>query len=98
MVDRIKALGYETDKRLSWACGDAVRDEWLRQEGELPEKALRPKTNSKGTHCFAIYPESFRPVVDALVRRIALEYEAAAASQLSLFDLLTDPPDEHPPC
>lgn len=95
VIDRIKSLGIQTENRFCWAVGDAVRDEWERQEGGAPEKALRPKTNGAGSHCLAVYPNGFRPVADALIRRIALEYQAAAASQMSLFEMLYDSEATH---
>lgn len=66
VVERIRFLGYEPSKHLTWAVGNRMTT-WYREEhgGRAPLKALRRKTNDLpadrhrpgryGSHCFAIY-------------------------------------------
>ena len=85
VVDRVRALGLEVHKSLTWPAGDAVRDEWGRRHGRLPEKALRRKASGTGSHCFAIYPPEFRDEMDRIIREVSDEVESEAAKQFDLF-------------
>lgn len=85
VVERIRELGIEPSRELSWRAGDAVRRAWEARTGSLPEKALRRKSSGTGSHCFAIYPESFTPEIDAILRELAGELEAESARQPELF-------------
>lgn len=85
VIDRIRSLGLEPDKRLSWPAGIAVRERWELIHGSPPDKALRSKTNGPGTHCFAVYPAWFAAAIDEIVQSLADEVEAEAARQPSLF-------------
>lgn len=67
VVEVAKDLGIEIDNELMWQIGTAVRVEWQRRHGTLPIKALRPKTNAHGSHCFAVYPHDWRPVISRLL-------------------------------
>lgn len=66
---------------LSWSVGSRIATKWSDVNGEQPEKGLRPKTNGGGTHCFALYPESWRKIIESEIRQ-AIEIER---SQLDLF-------------
>lgn len=85
VIDRIRALGFEPESRLTWIVGDQVRDRWTIDTGALPEKALRRKTSGGGSHCFAVYPERFVPMIDAIIIRVAADFEAESARQPGLF-------------
>jgi hypothetical protein len=51
------------------------------EHSELPDKELRGKTKGPGSHCFAVYPESFVPTIDAIIDKFRL----MSASQKDLF-------------
>ena len=86
VIDRVRALNYETDNRLDWVAGDAARKEYEVATGELPRKSLRQKTNGKGSHCMAVYPDWFIPRIDKIVSEVAEIIHAADAAQGNLFD------------
>jgi hypothetical protein len=69
VIDVCRALQVEPDPPLTWSVGNLVRGMWERQYGALPEKDLRRKTAGGGSHCFAIYPYTWR---DAIARVIML--------------------------
>jgi hypothetical protein len=70
----VREMGIEPDNQLCWSIGNEMRDLFqMRNNGALPTKELRDKTNEGGSHCFAIYPESYRPDIEKRVRR-QLEY------------------------
>ena len=69
-----RGMGIEPDKRVMWAVGAAARDEYKARYGRLPPKELRAKTHEKkGSHCFAIYPESMRSFIERMFRSIKAE-------------------------
>ena len=69
--DRIAFLGLDyPSKHLAWAIGNLVRDAYWKRYGTLPDKGLRDKTSGQGSHCFALYPDEFLPVVDAILNRV----------------------------
>lgn len=53
------ALGVEPGPSLSWSVGSRVATMYRDEFGEQPPKDNRPKTGGGGTHCFAIYPDSW---------------------------------------
>lgn len=67
-MDVLRDMKIEPEKHLSWAVGIACRVAWENIHGALPEKALRPKTNDRGSHCFAIYPDRFRATIVTIVK------------------------------
>ena len=85
VVERVVALGYEPEKNLTWAVGDAARVKWQKLTDSLPAKELRPKTSGAGSHCLAVYPDEFRPEIDGIVEAIAREMHAQDVAQGSLF-------------
>ncbi|HEX8835447.1 MAG TPA: hypothetical protein VF748_00795 [Candidatus Acidoferrum sp.] len=88
VIDVFRDLQLEPIPEQTWAAGNRVRDRYLELYGVLPTKELRTKTYDGGTHCFAVYPLSFRPVIERIVNDIATE----AARQMDLFG----PPAAHP--
>lgn len=69
VVDVMRDMKIEITPELSWTVGTAVRELWMQQNGGLlPEKELRTKTSGHGSHCFAVYPESFRGKIEGIVR------------------------------
>jgi hypothetical protein len=81
VVDVCRDLRIEPTPSLTWAVGAVVRDIYEQRYGCLPEKDLRNKTNGPGTHCFAIYPESMRAEIAAVIRH----HQTEAQRQGELF-------------
>jgi len=79
--DVMRDIGFEWRPADAWTIGAAVREAYAREYGVLPKKELRPKTSGAGSHCFAIYPESFRERIVEIVEM----YGAARDSQPDLF-------------
>ena len=72
--------GIEPTKHMMWSVGQQMVKLYRDLYGALPPKDNRPKTYVRGVHCFAIYPETFRPyIVEAL-----LAYGAEEARQLDM--------------
>tara|TARA_R110002110_G_scaffold415525_1_gene650392 strand:+ start:744 stop:1028 length:285 start_codon:yes stop_codon:yes gene_type:complete len=68
MRDRITFLGHAyPTKSMAWSMGSIIRDAWVDEYGELPEKRLVAKTSGAGSHCFATYPAEFWPVMDNII-------------------------------
>jgi hypothetical protein len=82
VVQVIRAMGIEPTPELTWSVGPMVRDLYESRVGHLPMKALRPKTNAGGTHCFAIYPEEMWSDIEKIVRA----HQTEAARQRDLFE------------
>jgi hypothetical protein len=80
-MDRIKFKQLQATDNQSWTIGAMVRDAWVLEHSELPDKELRGKTKGPGSHCFAVYPESFVPTIDAIIDKFRL----MSASQKDLF-------------
>tara|TARA_Y100000310_G_C20369726_1_gene662951 strand:- start:17 stop:313 length:297 start_codon:yes stop_codon:yes gene_type:complete len=78
----IAELKLKYTKRLAWAAGNLCRHRWQEMTGTLPTKELRQKTTGEGSHCFAVYPNTFRPEM----RRVLVSLQAADDEQLRLFD------------
>lgn len=81
VIDVFHDLDLEPIPEDTWAAGNAARDLYEATTGQLPPKALRPKTNGPGSHCFAVYPESWREELEEIVRLVAKR----RANQLRLF-------------
>jgi hypothetical protein len=81
----MRSLGYEPDANLHWAVGNRLREVWYDRTGQLPEKALSRKTAGSGSHCFATYPDAFRPDAERIARGIADALAAERERQPGLF-------------
>ena len=81
VIEVAKAMGLELSANEAWAVGSAVRRIYEARHGELPPKALRPKTSGSGTHCFAVYPESWRGEIEGVIHSIS----PATSPQRSFF-------------
>jgi hypothetical protein len=81
IIDVFRRLGLAPLKHETWAVGAAVRDRYQEIYGALPVKDNRPKTSGAGTHCFALYPESFAPIIEQVIGRMKIARDA----QLDLF-------------
>lgn len=85
VTERIKALGYESNKVLAWRVGAAIRNKWEELTGVLPEKDLRRKTSGGGSHCMAVYPPKWRPDIDAMIEKVAAQISAEDARQVQMW-------------
>jgi hypothetical protein len=82
-IDVFRRLGLNPTKDEAWAVGAAVRDRYQEIFGALPPKGLRPKTRSDaGSHCFALYPPEFEPLIEQVIGRMKIARDA----QRDLFD------------
>jgi hypothetical protein len=84
VIDVCRELRVEPTSALTWPVGDAVRGAFEERFGRPPVKALRQKTKGGGSHCFAVYPETFRGVIRAII----LSHQAEKARQPDLFDFM----------
>jgi len=46
---------------------------YVDQFREQPPKDNRPKTSGTGSHCFALYPASWQPMIEKMVRDVISE-------------------------
>lgn len=75
------AMGINPNPSVSWSVGSQVATMYANQYGEQPPKDNRPKTNGQGSHCFALYPYSWREKIEEVIAMT----QAADDSQLGLF-------------
>jgi hypothetical protein len=75
IIERFRALRVEPDKHVTWAVGDAVMNKYVTEYGRQPPKELRPKTNTGGSHCFAVYPSTWAPIIDRIIRAHSAEMQ-----------------------
>jgi len=94
VLDVAREIGMKPSSQEAWEIGAAVRDAYEKAVGSLPIKALRQKTNGEGSHCFAVYPEEFRPMIEAAIHRLCADRDA----QIDLFRKPPTQPQEETPC
>jgi hypothetical protein len=69
-----REMGVEPYPEMTWSVGAAVRDEYVRRFGRLPDKRLGRKTyEDKGSHCFAVYPEDMKDFIKEEIGRHTIE-------------------------
>jgi hypothetical protein len=73
IIDRFRELRLEPTKNVTWSVGDTVMYKYVSEFGRQPPKVLRPKTNGGGSHCFALYPDGWEPLVDRIILAHAVE-------------------------
>jgi hypothetical protein len=73
-------MGIEPTKGMMWSVGQTIVKKYRDEYGALPQKDLRPKTYDDGVHCFAIYPEMMRKVIEEAIK--AYGYELARQGDL----------------
>lgn len=81
VIDVARFMGVEMPKEVAWEVGTAVANAYRSQYNRQPPKDLRPKTSGGGTHCFAVYPRAFVPIIVDAITRAGAEKER----QSSLF-------------
>lgn len=84
VVEVFRELGVEPEKKATWPVGRAVAKKWRDENGCEPPKENRTKTGGGGMHCFAIYPENFRPVIVRAIQAVST-VAAKSDSQGGLF-------------
>jgi len=85
-IQECRYQGALPTQRVAWLIGAKVRDAYVDTYGTLPPKALRQKTTGPGSHCFALYPDEFRPIAARIIRAILVAEAAAVAAQPPLFE------------
>lgn len=75
------AMGVELSNKAAWSVGAEMAARYFEEFGEQPPKDNRPKTKGSGSHCFALYPATWEP----LIRRAIGAHVEAAKQQGSLF-------------
>jgi hypothetical protein len=83
IIDVFREIGFEPLKRDTWPVGHLVRNKYFEVVGKLPDKKLRTKTCGVGVHCFAVYPATWRPVIEEIIR-------AHASQKSKQFDLFVE--------
>ena len=78
--DVARSMGRELDSLQNWAVGSSVADEWNDVMRARPVKDLRTKKAGTGSHCLALYPPTWLPIIRAAIE----EVRAKRAAQLEL--------------
>lgn len=73
IIDVARSMGVEMSKEVSWEVGTACANKYREIYGTQPMKDLRTKTSGGGTHCFAIYPQTFVPIIKAAIEAAGAE-------------------------
>lgn len=81
VVEIIKAMALEPEPQLCWSVGEIISKRYVDRHGTFPPTELRPKTYGRGSHQHRVYPETYWPEIEELVRA----HNAAAAQQSDLF-------------
>jgi hypothetical protein len=66
--DVVRGMKIEPTPRLNVSVGGRMQHIFCRRFGAQPPKVLGEKTAGGGSHCFAIYPPSWRKEIEAIVR------------------------------
>jgi hypothetical protein len=75
VISVFRELGIEPVPAVTWSVGARVRDLYEQRFGREPPKDLRPKTAGGGSHCFAIYPASWRNEIAEIIRQHKTEQD-----------------------
>ena len=71
-----KDLGIFPDKKISWAVGATMASRYKMLYGVLPHKELHKKTSGSGSHCFAVYPDSWAGTIADAIATCECEMQA----------------------
>jgi hypothetical protein len=63
-------LGITPTNEQAWSVGNRMQAMYAAEFGEQPPKDNRPTTTGAGTHCFALYPASWRGRIERVVREV----------------------------
>lgn len=81
VVQVFELMGVRPTKEKTWAVGNRMQAVYAQEHGRQPPKDNRPKTGGGGSHCFALYPESYLPRIREEIARV----EGEATAQPGLF-------------
>lgn len=81
VIQVFRFQGLDPTPQQSWAVGSRVAEMYLREFRKEPPKALRPKTHGGGSHCFAIYPDTWAKRIGTVIESVV----EAERSQLDFF-------------
>ena len=73
IIEVARSMGLELSKDIAWEVGATVANRYREIYGTQPMKDLRQKTGGGGSHCFAIYPQTFVPVIKAAIEAAGAE-------------------------
>ena len=68
----LRSMGGDVDKRTAWRVGQAAAQQWRTETGAWPVKENRTKASGAGSHCFAIYPQEYRPAIIEIAKSIGV--------------------------
>ena len=66
--DVAASMGLALTDEQAWEIGAAIANAYNAVERTRPIKELRPKKRGQGSHCFATYPPSWVPYIQAAIR------------------------------
>lgn len=75
------AMGLTLSNEQAWAVGNRMQNAYRLEFGEQPPKDNRPKTSGHGSHCFALYPATWRERIEGEIRKVT----SVARTQLDMF-------------
>jgi hypothetical protein len=78
VIEVAAEMGVELPKKTAWSVGTAVATAYRSVYGAQPIKNNRPKTNGGGSHCFALYPQTFVPIIQEAIERAGAEKDRQA--------------------
>lgn len=76
-------LGVTLDNKTAWSIGSRMATRYAQTFGAQPPKDNRPKTKGPGSHCFALYPASWEPLIRS-------EIQSHINAQRNQFDMFGD--------
>lgn len=82
VIQVFRGMGVEPTPDQSWSVGNRVANMYRIESGGWPPKDNRPKTGGGGSHCFALYPESWHNRIADVVREVVKE----SGAQRDMFD------------
>lgn len=71
--DVAERLGVVLTNEQAWEIGASTANAYEAAMGDRPVKDLRPKKTGPGSHCFAIYPPTWAPVLERAIRAAGAE-------------------------
>lgn len=73
VVQVFREMNVMPTKDKTWRVGQLAQAEYAKEFGHQPVKDNRPKTNTKGVHCFAIYPPEYREKIKSFIEQVGVE-------------------------
>jgi hypothetical protein len=82
VIQVFELMGVLPTKEKTWAVGNRMQHIYALEHGTQPPKDNRPKTSGGGSHCFALYPKRYLPIIKEEIRKA----QAIASGQMGMFD------------